>query len=234
MKIPGVRVFVSVDGLPEHHDVRRKPATYERILRSIDGCRVNVNWVITQQMMERPGYLADYLEFWSARPEVDRIGMNIYTPQIGERSREMLTPDARRRLLAAIPDLKRRFPRFWMHDGIARAFGNPPSSPDECTFPKLSVNYSADLETQVEPCVFGGNPDCSQCGCGATALLHHVGALKVVGPLRARHLMQSSIAVGRFVNRLRPESTKVRTRTPKGAGACPSTSWRRWPRWEYR
>jgi MoaA/NifB/PqqE/SkfB family radical SAM enzyme len=215
MEIPGVRVFVSVDGLPEHHDVRRKPATYERILRNIEGCWVNLSWVITQAMMERPDYLADYLEFWSVRPEVDKIGVNIYTPQIGERSTEMLTPDARRRLVAALPGLNARFPKFWMHDGVARAFGEPPSSPDKCTFAKMSVNYSADLETQVEPCVFGGNPDCSQCGCGVTALLHHVGAFQIAGPLRARHVMHSSIAIGRFVSRLRPDSTKVQRWSPE-------------------
>lgn len=209
MRIPGVRVAVSVDGLPEHHDVRRKPATYERILRNIEGCRVDLSWVITQVMMERPGYLEEYLAFWSVRPEVNRIGMNIYTPQIGERSAEMLTPGARRELVRQIRGLKQRYPKFWMTDGVAKAFGDPPSSPDECTFSKLSVNYSADLETQVQPCVFGGNPDCSQCGCGVTALLHHVGSLKVAGPLRASHLMNSSIAIGRFINRLRPGSTKV-------------------------
>jgi MoaA/NifB/PqqE/SkfB family radical SAM enzyme len=209
MRIPGVRVAVSVDGLPEHHDVRRKPATYQRILRNIEGCKVDLSWVITQVMMERRGYLEEYLEFWSARPEIRRIGLNIYTPQIGERSAEMLTAKARRELVAQLPGLKLRYPKLWMVDGVARAFGAPPASPHECTFSKLSVNYSADLETQVQPCVFGGNPDCSQCGCGVTALLHHVGTLKVAGPLRASHLMNSSIAVGRFVNRLRPASTKV-------------------------
>src|SRR5437016_940102 len=35
MNITRLRVAVSVDGLPEHHDVRRKPATYERILTNI-------------------------------------------------------------------------------------------------------------------------------------------------------------------------------------------------------
>lgn len=209
MQIPGVRVAVSVDGLPEHHDMRRKPATYERILRNIEGCQVDLSWVITQVMMERRGYLEEYLEFWSARPEIKRIGMNIYTPQVGERSAEMLTAEARRELVAQLPGLRKRYPKFWMVDGVARAFGEPPSSPEECTFSKLSVNYSADLETEVQPCVFGGNPDCSQCGCGVTALLHHVGTLKVAGPLRASHLMNSSIAIGRFFNRLRPGSVKV-------------------------
>lgn len=35
MKLPRLRVAVSVDGLPEHHDERRKPATYERILKNV-------------------------------------------------------------------------------------------------------------------------------------------------------------------------------------------------------
>src|SRR3984957_18297862 len=67
MKLPRVRVAVSVDGLPEHHDIRRKPATYERILKNIAGCEINVHWVITRPMLARPGYLDEYVSFWSAR-----------------------------------------------------------------------------------------------------------------------------------------------------------------------
>ncbi len=55
MSLPRVRVAISVDGLPEHHDIRRKPATYERILKNIDGREVNIHWVITRPMMERAG-----------------------------------------------------------------------------------------------------------------------------------------------------------------------------------
>ena len=39
MAIRNVGVTVSVDGLPEHHDVRRHPATYERILKNIERMR---------------------------------------------------------------------------------------------------------------------------------------------------------------------------------------------------
>jgi sulfatase maturation enzyme AslB (radical SAM superfamily) len=59
MKIPRVRIAVSVDGLPEHHDPRRKPATYERILKNMEGREVNVHWVITRPMLARPGYLEE-------------------------------------------------------------------------------------------------------------------------------------------------------------------------------
>ncbi len=40
------RVAVSVDGLPEHHDERRKPATYPRILQNIRDRQVNIHWTI--------------------------------------------------------------------------------------------------------------------------------------------------------------------------------------------
>lgn len=40
MELPRIRVAVSVDGLPEHHDERRKPATYGRILKNIAGRKI--------------------------------------------------------------------------------------------------------------------------------------------------------------------------------------------------
>src|SRR5262249_23915279 len=83
MNFPRLRVAVSVDGLPEHHDVRRKPATYERILANIDGCTVNIHWVIIRPMLERRGYLDEYLAFWSAHPEIHRIWASSYSPQVG-------------------------------------------------------------------------------------------------------------------------------------------------------
>ena len=30
--------------VPEHHDVRRKPGTYERILNNVEGREVNIHW----------------------------------------------------------------------------------------------------------------------------------------------------------------------------------------------
>src|SRR5216683_2418376 len=103
MSLPRVRVAISVDGLPEHHDIRRKPATYERILKNIRGCDVNIHWVITRPMMERAGYLEEYVNFWSARTETNRIWVSVYTPQIGEQSPETLTPVDRETLAQKLP-----------------------------------------------------------------------------------------------------------------------------------
>ena len=58
---PRVRVAVSVDGLEQDHDIRRKPATYVRILKNIEGREVNIHWVITRPMLQRRGYLEEYV-----------------------------------------------------------------------------------------------------------------------------------------------------------------------------
>ena len=203
MDLPRVRVAISVDGLPEHHDIRRKPATYERLLKNIDGRRVNIHWVITRPMFERPGYLEEYVSFWNARPEVDHIWVSLYTPQIGEESAEKLTPEDRQKVARTLPSLARKYPKFLMNDGVARAFLHPPEKPADCLFAKMSANYSADLETRVEPCVFGGSPNCSECGCAASSGLHWIRTVKVAGPLRVGHFVGGSIGIGSLLNRLR-------------------------------
>src|SRR5262249_36677301 len=99
MEIPRVRVAVSVDGLAEHHNVRRHPATYERVLANIAGSQVNIHGTITHPMLERDGYIEEYVSFWSSRPEVVRIWVSTYTPQRDERSEEILTAADRERLV---------------------------------------------------------------------------------------------------------------------------------------
>jgi hypothetical protein len=59
------------------------------------------------------------------------------------------------------------------------------------------------LQSRVEPCVFGGAPDCAQCGCAISSGLHWVRTVKVAGPVKVDHFMQGSMDIGRFVNRLR-------------------------------
>src|ERR1700756_5379379 len=207
MDLPRLRVTVSVDGLPQHHDVRRKPATYDRILKNIKGRKINVHWVITRPMLERAGYLQNYVAFWNARPEVDRIWVSLYTPQIGEQSAEMLAPNDREQVAAELPLLARKFRKLLVNEGVAQAFLHPPKNPDDCLFSKMSANYSADLETRVEPCVFGGAPDCSQCGCAASSGLHWIRSAKVAGPLRVGHFVGASIGIGTLLNRVRKQPT---------------------------
>lgn len=220
MALPRITVAVSIDGLAPDHDVRRKPATYSRILQNIAGRRVNIHSTIVRQHMQRDGYLDEFLAFWSARPEVNRIWFSVYTPQRGEQSPEMLTPEDRRSLADQFPALSRRYPKVLVPDGMARAFLHPPANPGECIFSRMSVNYTADLKTMVEPCIFGGDPDCSQCGCSISAGLHWVGGLPVAGPLKVRHLVRGSMAAGAMINRLIPHQARL-SRWDAGNSAPP-------------
>jgi MoaA/NifB/PqqE/SkfB family radical SAM enzyme len=203
MKIPRLRVSISVDGLPEHHDIRRKPATYDRILQNIAGREVNIHWVITRPMLARPGYLEEYVAFWNARPEVNHIWVSTYTPQIGENSAEVLRDDDREAVSRQLMPLPKSYPKLLMSEGLAASIRRPPANPDACIFSKMSVNYSADLRSRVEPCIFGGTPDCSRCGCVASTGMDWLGKIKLAGPLRIGHLVESSIHIGRLVNRVR-------------------------------
>jgi organic radical activating enzyme len=214
MKLPRVRVAVSIDGLPEHHDIRRKPATYERILQNIEGREINVHWVITRPMLARPGYLDEYVAFWTARPEVNRVWVSVYTPQIGEQSAEMLLAEDRVALARELPLLQRKYPKFLMNEGIARAILEPPANPGDCLFSKMSANYSADLKSRVEPCVFGGAPDCSQCGCAISSGLHWIKQVSIAGPLKIGHIANASIGIGLLANRLGKRQDRPARWTP--------------------
>ncbi len=193
---------VSIDGLPEHHDVRRHPATYERILSNLADRFVNVHWTITAQMFARPGYFEEYVRFWNARPEVRNIWVSLYSPQRGEQSAERLSAMQREQLARELPRLRALYPKLLTPEGYVHALLHPPASPRKCGFSRLSKNFSADLKTHVEPCVFGGDPDCSQCGCSASAATQWISEMRIAGPLKARHLLHGSMYVGSAMARL--------------------------------
>lgn len=203
MDIPRVRITVSVDGLPEHHDFRRKPATYERILKNIHGCRVNIHGTITRQMLQRAGYIEEYISFWDSRPEVVRIWVSTYTPQKNEQSAERLTCGDREFAAQELVKAKSRHPKLLMNPGIAQALCRPPENPSQCMFARLSTNYTADLSTQVEPCIFGGAPDCTQCGCAISSGLHWLKNISLVGCVKVEKVALTSVAIGSLVARLR-------------------------------
>ncbi len=70
MALPRVTVAVSVDGLPRDHDERRKPATYSRILKNIEGRKVNIHCTIVRQQVEqaRPATWASFWRFGARAP----------------------------------------------------------------------------------------------------------------------------------------------------------------------
>ena len=55
------------------HDVHRKPATYERILRNIQGHHIAVHCTITSSMVKRSGYIPGFVDFWSDSSSVEEF-----------------------------------------------------------------------------------------------------------------------------------------------------------------
>lgn len=196
--MPKLTVVVSIDGLQPEHDQRRKPATYERILRHIAGHQVTVHCTVTGQMTKRPGYLEEFSQFWSGRPDVRKIWFSLFTPQLGDDLPEMLTREERGRVMEELLVLRRRFPKLDMPEGLIRQFARPPARPEECAFALTTRTISADLKTEIRPCQFGGHPDCGSCGCYASAGLAAVAAHKVAGILPVGAILRASLAIGRM------------------------------------
>lgn len=213
MAFKNLNLVVSIDGLQPEHDVRRKPATYDRILKNIQGVKITVHCTITSQIAGRPGYLDAFLNFWSAQPEVERVWFSIFTPQRGATDAEILTPAQRSSVIADLRRLQPRYPVLEMPEALIQEIESPPRNPNECIFARTTKMISADLRTQITPCQFGGDPDCEQCGCIASMALAAVGHHRVVGRLTAGRLFMASDRFGKGWKRLR-QSFSRKSRHP--------------------
>ena len=191
-----LHLCVSIDGLQPEHDARRKPATYERILANILGHAITVHCTVTGAMARRPESFEEFVAFWSARQEVVRIWFSLFTPQVGAGGSESLTGLERRAVVDRLASLRGRFPKMDLHRRTLAALLRPPASPHECLFARTTTCVSADLKTAITPCQLGGDPDCSQCGCMASAGLHGFGDLKVAGVVPVRALYAASERIG--------------------------------------
>jgi MoaA/NifB/PqqE/SkfB family radical SAM enzyme len=195
--MPLLHVAVSIDGLQPEHDVRRAPATYERILKNIVGQSVTLHCTVTGQMMKRPGYLAEFLEFWTPRPEIKKVWFSLFTPQVGDDLPEMLTAAERAKAIADMLVLRKQYPKLDMPEALIRQFASPPHSPQDCVFAQTTRTLSADLSTEITPCQFGGTPDCGSCGCVASMGLASVAAHKLGGFIPVGAIFRASIKIGR-------------------------------------
>jgi len=203
-----LNVAISVDGLAPEHDVRRKPATYDRILKNIADAKVYIHCTITSQIAAREGYLDEFLRFWSRRPEVIKVWFSLFTPQRGATDPEILTFEQRDAVVAELLRLRRLYPVLQMDEPTIREFASPPKSPHDCIFARTTRTISADLVSKITPCQFGGDPDCSRCGCMASMGLAAIGHHKL-GPLTVGDIFTASDRVGAawkgLRNRLQPD-----------------------------
>jgi MoaA/NifB/PqqE/SkfB family radical SAM enzyme len=197
--IPRLQVCVSIDGLQAEHDARRTPATYDRILKHIKGHQITVHCTVTRQQTLRAGYIEEFVRTWSANPDVRSIWLSLYTPQVGEDSDEKLKPEDRARVIETLRALRPQFAKLQMPAPLLDAYLDPPSSPGDCVFAQTTECVSADLQTRITPCQFGGNPDCANCGCMASAGLAAVGRHRLAGVVPIDALFAGSLRIGRTI-----------------------------------
>ena len=198
-----LQVVVSIDGLQPEHDARRAPATYDRILKHIRGQHVTVHCTLTHQQA-RPGYVTAFTEFWAANPDVKRIWFSLYTPQKGEDSPERLTSDDRQMFVAEMVPLFDHEPK--LHDmmpDVIRGYLHPPRAPEECIFSRTTACISSDLKQRITPCQYGGQPDCTQCGCMASVGFEALGRHKLGSVVPLKTVFEASFSAGRVMRRLR-------------------------------
>jgi len=164
-------------------------------------------------MVRRSGYLRDFLEFWSPNPAAEKIWMSIFTPQKGANPVECISRDERIAVVQSLLELRTAYPKLDMPEGLVKELLAPPTSPARCIFARTTRTISADFKTQVEPCQFGGEPDCSRCGCIASMGLAAIGNYKIVGSLTAGHLFWASASLGDAVQRFTNSGERSKKQT---------------------
>jgi sulfatase maturation enzyme AslB (radical SAM superfamily) len=207
--LQNLHIVVSIDGLQPEHDKRRAPATYDRILKNIADQKVTIHSTITAQMMRRPGYLEEFLKFWTPRPEIKKVWFSLFTPQIGDQLPEILSREERVGAINEMIQLRKQFAKLDMPEAVIRQFAAPPQNPDDCVFTLTTQTLSADLQTKITPCQFGGNPDCASCGCIASMGLASIAAHKLAGVVPVGAIFKASIAIGQWLARSRSTGSSV-------------------------
>jgi hypothetical protein len=95
-----------------------------------------------------------------------------------------------------------------MPEGLIRQLAAPPHNPGECVFALTTQTISADLKTRITPCQFGGNPDCSSCGCIASMGLAAVAAHKIGGFIPVGAIFKASWKIGQLRSGRVPEQPR--------------------------
>jgi MoaA/NifB/PqqE/SkfB family radical SAM enzyme len=198
-----LQIVVSIDGLQPEHDERRTPATYDRILKHIEGHDITVHCTVTRQQIRRDGYIEEFIRTWQENANTRQIWVSLYTPQKGEISAERLTRDDRQRVLSELRRIRKQYSKLLMLDGMLNVYASPPPSPVECVFAQTTRCFASDLAKTITPCQFGGNPDCSNCGCIASAGLEAIGRHRLWGFVPVGQIFYGSVRIGNAVEQMR-------------------------------
>ena len=223
-RIPRVQVCVSIDGLQPEHDVRRAPATYDRILKHIKGQQVTVHCTVTRQQT-RPGYVTEFAEFWSAQPDVQaHLVQPVHAAEGRGVRRDAAARGSRSASSRRSRALRARMPKLRdMRPGVAaRATCTRRRIPTRASSRRRRRACRRTSRRGSRRASSAAIRIAAQCGCMATAALDAVGRYRLPGGLRAGQLYWASRQVGNGVRccgagRLRGRVARVQSRPPAQA-----------------
>ena len=132
--------------------------------------------------------------------------MSIYTPQKGESCQEILPPAERRSVIDELEELSSQYAKLELPRGLLDVYRRPPENPERCIFARTTKSITADLQRVITPCQFGGDPDCTQCGCVASAALEAVGRRRLPLGLEVAQLFNISQKIGSWVASVREKA----------------------------
>jgi hypothetical protein len=108
----------------------------------------------------------------------------------------MLDPAERALAISEMMQLREQYSKLDMPAVVVQQFLSPPESPTDCVFAQTTETLSADLQTKITPCQFGGHPDCKSCGCFASMGLASVAAHRLGGVIPVGAIFKASIKIG--------------------------------------
>jgi hypothetical protein len=101
--------------------------------------------------------------------------------------------------IKSIARARRDFPTIYAPKVLLDGYRRPPS-PQECIFAQTTKCFASDLFTVITPCQLGGQAECRECGCVASAGLASIGRFRLAGLVKVGDIFRLSRRIGEIRN----------------------------------
>jgi hypothetical protein len=92
------------------------------------------------------------------------VWFSLFTPQKGDQLPEMLEREERIRAISEMTELRKRFTKLDMPEGLIRQFASPPHRPEDCIFALTTETLPPILERRSHPAYSGATPTVNRVG----------------------------------------------------------------------
>ena len=195
--IPRVSLVVSIDGLQPEHDVRRTPATYDRILKHIAGHSITVHCTVTRQQVNRAGlHRRVPAHLVGAAGGRENLGQPLYPAD--RRSVQRTAAPRRSRTRRRGPDgAPPEFSEAGVAEGTDRGLRQSARQPRRVHLRQDDLDHLRRSDDADYAVPVWRRARLQQCGCIASAGLAAVARHKLFGFVPVGSIFAGSLKVGR-------------------------------------